>query len=330
MGAFSLIVVINLLNRCMKYPDSLPSTPGNVAFDLVASDYRLHNNPHHQATTPHVVLNQGPKRVPHNSLLNPELIHMNGGNFMPPGALHQTPPHHHTVLVSQARNVNHILQQRKPHTENSTTALLTPQQSLKMNDQKPNAQLDQNCIKRSNSFMCSDEKPLSYINDKVVTPEVMKTFLQHKTFNSVSINVPHVAQKSYGSEKRFLCPPPAIVYDLTEYGKIREKPEKSNSENGETVEQNSSDAIKLLGAVFIKQLPQNTIPVQATSLCDSQTLKNLYVSDSDHVKDFKVQLKLVYNQTHDLGSYFSTDIKVISKPSKKKQTQKTNDLCIES
>ena len=171
----------------------------------------------------------------------------------------------------------------------------------------------------------SAEKELSYTCDKVMTSEIMLNFLQHKTYNSVSVNAPRVAQKSYGSEKRFLCPPPAIVYDLKEYSRIRNK-ERTDSENTEE----QSDGNKILGAVFIKQLPQNTIPVQSTSLADGQTLKNLYVSDSDHVKDFKVQLKLVYNQIHDLGSYFSTDIKVISKPSKKKQTQKSNDLCIES
>ena len=156
--------------------------------------------------------------------------------------------------------------------------------------------------------------------DQIMTCEVMQKFLSKKSFNSISVNVSRVAQKSYGSEKRFLCPPPAIFFNLKEYAKLRE---------GAPDREDQPDSHNILGKVFIKQLPQNSLPLQSNLLCDSQTVKNLFVSDSDHVKDFQVQLKLIYNN-YDLGSHFSSDIKVISKPSKKKQTQKSNDLCIES
>ena len=157
-------------------------------------------------------------------------------------------------------------------------------------------------------------------SEQVMTCEIMQKFLSKKTFNSISVNVSRVAQKSYGSEKRFLCPPPAIFFNLEEYAQLRENVSES---------EDASENHRILGKVFIKQLPQNSLPLQSCQLNDSQTVKNLFVSDSDHVKEFQVQLKLIYNN-HDLGSHFSNDIKVISKPSKKKQTQKSNDLCIES
>ena len=210
-----------------------------------------------------------------------------------------------------------------PHLNSSTIAAPN---SLRNHIQVPYS--NQINIKQADHYQknFSVEKELSYTCDKVMTSEIMLNFLQHKTYNSVSVNTPRAALKPYGCDKRLLCPPPAIVYDLKEYSRIRNK-ERTDSENTEE----QSDGNKVLGAAFIKQLPENTITVQSTSLADVLTFNKLYPSDSDHVKDLKVvQLKLVYNEIHDLGSYFSTDIKVISKPSKKKQTQNSNDLCIES
>ena len=294
----------------MKFPD--PRAAGAVAFDLTDC---------HGMTPQHNLIPGSKNATLPNTFTTPNTL-LNHSDF--PSANYHLYPNvlqTHNITTPVAPSVLH----RNPQNE----AVLHSQPALKQENAQNSTQSER-CMKLPSNFACSDEKQFSYTSDKVVTAEIMHNFLQHKTFNSVAINVPHVAQKSYGSEKRFLCPPPAIVYDLTEYGKLRTKNStKTDSENGASSEQNS-ESVKLLGAVFIKQLPQNTIPVQSSNLCDSQTLKNLYVSDSDHVKDFKVQLKLVHNHTNDLGSYFSTDIKVISKPSKKKQTQKTNDLCIES
>ena len=164
----------------------------------------------------------------------------------------------------------------------------------------------------------STSNPCTYaaIDDKKLTAEIMQLYIANPVYNRIAVMVARVAQKSYGSEKRFLCPPPGVVFDLEEFSKLRKT--------------DSSEKPKIISKVFIKQLPSNCLTLYFQSNVDSTTIKTLFVSDSDRIKDFQVQLKLIVNGEYDLGSFYSNDIKVISKPSKKKQTQKTNDLSIES
>ncbi|KAJ2454947.1 hypothetical protein EV183_001208 [Coemansia sp. RSA 2336] len=165
-----------------------------------------------------------------------------------------------------------------------------------------------------------------------------------------------VAQKSYGTEKRFLCPPPTVLLFGDSWG----LPTSDGDVNGDamggmprisvTVPTNDSDAQGDAGDVRTTHLewlaqpepgskpkahvPHTAAPARAPREGESVTgrfvAKQLFINDVDE-KRKKVAVKVgLHDPTGrvQLGEFESRPIKVISKPSKKRQSVKNVDLCI--
>uniref|UniRef100_A0A3P9D2Z8 Recombination signal binding protein for immunoglobulin kappa J region like n=1 Tax=Maylandia zebra TaxID=106582 RepID=A0A3P9D2Z8_9CICH len=130
---------------------------------------------------------------------------------------------------------------------------------------------------------------------------------------SVTILHAKVAQKSYGNEKRFFCPPPCVY--ITGHGwKVTQDHLKVSSSASDYVKCNKSHT----HAVCVSR--------QQMFAC----AKSLFISDQDKRKHFCLLLRLFLNNRQEVGSFQSRMIKVISKPSQKRQSMKNADLCISS
>ncbi|CAN9512582.1 unnamed protein product [Ophioblennius macclurei] len=136
-----------------------------------------------------------------------------------------------------------------------------------------------------------------------------------------------VAQKSYGNEKRFFCPPPCVY--ISGHGWRVMQNHLKAAGYGDSVyrvcgymcldssSQSQADAFKL---VFDEQ------PNSRLFAC----AKSLFISDQDKRKHFCLLLRLFLGNRQEVGSFQSRMIKVISKPSQKRQSMKNADLCISS
>ncbi|MEJ1279064.1 recombination signal binding protein for immunoglobulin kappa J region-like [Cricetulus griseus] len=157
--------------------------------------------------------------------------------------------------------------------------------------------------------------------------EGVRTCLQQRCEQTVWILHAKVAQKSYGNEKRFFCPPPC-VYLAGPGWRVKPVQDQAHqsAETGPTV-------YGYMGLDGASGSAPETQKLNFEEQPDSREFgcaKTLYISDADKRKHFRLVLRLVLRGGQELGTFHSRLIKVISKPSQKKQSLKNTDLCISS
>uniref|UniRef100_H2ZL17 Uncharacterized protein n=1 Tax=Ciona savignyi TaxID=51511 RepID=H2ZL17_CIOSA len=184
--------------------------------------------------------------------------------------------------------------------------------------------------------------------------EAMRRYLKEPNDQTLTVLHAKVAQKSYGNEKRFFCPPPCM-YLLGNGWKRKQQTleeEEGSVEAGQVhafigigsseqemqqlhldgkVAEVTPGAIIESARLFLKTSIHEPNPVLVHLLCyNFCTAKTLYISDTDKRKHFMLNVKMFFGKGADVGQFCSKRIKVISKPSKKKQSLKNADLCIAS
>ena len=157
-------------------------------------------------------------------------------------------------------------------------------------------------------------------NERKLTREAMRRYLNERGDMVIVMLHAKVAQKSYGNEKRFFCPPPCIYL----YGDGWRKKREDMQRQGET--EQGAQLCAFIGIGNSDQEMQQ-LDLNGKHYCAAKTL---FISDSDKRKHFALSLKMFYGNGTDIGIFHSKRIKVISKPSKKKQSLKNADLCVAS
>ncbi|XP_021333036.2 recombining binding protein suppressor of hairless-like protein [Danio rerio] len=160
-----------------------------------------------------------------------------------------------------------------------------------------------------------------------VTRDSVRQYLQFRPDQSVTILHAKVAQKSYGNEKRFFCPPPCVY--LSGHGwKVRQEQLKASGLN--------ESACRIFGYMGLDSSNDprtDSFKLSFEEQTDKKMFacaKTLYISDTDKRKHFRLLLHLFHNGGQEIGTFNSRLIKVISKPSQKRQSMKNADLCISS
>ncbi|KAI9511176.1 jkappa-recombination signal binding protein [Russula earlei] len=148
-----------------------------------------------------------------------------------------------------------------------------------------------------------------------------------------------VAQKSYGTEKRFLCPPPtAILIGNSWWSDVVRRSDEPKLSPPRVVVSISGEAAGQEGNVewsaATGKLFDVSDPPNGTTYIGRCVGKQLFISDVDEKKKKVEALVKVIGPSGDdepervIGIFPSRPIKVISKPSKKRQSAKNLELCI--
>ena len=159
---------------------------------------------------------------------------------------------------------------------------------------------------------------------------------------SVLIMTSKVAQKSYGAEKRFLCPPPMVILVGSSWWSACHDSTRSTDDSEPTVltpprlnismsgESNPQDSV-LEWASSSGRLIDVGNPSSEMAISGRSIGRQLFINDTDEKKrhcEALVHISVPGSSSsgrRSLGTFASKPIKVISKPSKKRQSTRTSD-----
>ncbi|KAI8078675.1 uncharacterized protein BX664DRAFT_342467 [Halteromyces radiatus] len=149
--------------------------------------------------------------------------------------------------------------------------------------------------------------------------------------HSVTILTSKVAQKSYGTEKRFLCPPPTTILSgaswWTQKDGTLSTPKLTIHISGEPTSQNGTLEWSDQNGCVMEN--PSSLAQDKVSLSGKCVSKQLHINDADEKRRrVEVLVKIQLGNGLQLGTLASKGIKVISKPSKKRQSLKNMELCI--
>ncbi|XP_049590242.1 recombining binding protein suppressor of hairless-like protein isoform X3 [Syngnathus scovelli] len=174
------------------------------------------------------------------------------------------------------------------------------------------------------------EEATHLLDDHVGWDRQMATACRaRETLRAHSVVILHakVAQKSYGNEKRFFCPPPCVYANMPRPTRDLQQAEGlALNEGTDGVHGYMCVDSAALTRRDTHELNFETLPNKTGMLACA---KSLFISDQDKRKHFRLILGLfleVGSVRQEVGSFHSRPIKVISKPSQKRQSMKNADL----
>ncbi|CAF1041188.1 unnamed protein product [Didymodactylos carnosus] len=175
-----------------------------------------------------------------------------------------------------------------------------------------------------------DDRYLNDLEERPLPKHVMTAYLKHPRYRSLTILHAKVAQKSYGNEKRFFCPPPCVYLSGEEWNNLLNTPSDMDTNDEQLC------AYIGIGEPLLCMNSSSSSSNQQSTSQDMQMLqfegkkycaaKTLFISDSDKRKHFNLNVKLFTRNSGEIGTFDSKKIKVISKPSKKKQSVKNSEF----
>ena len=199
------------------------------------------------------------------------------------------------LLARLPRNKDHfkIEREKKIREKMTETFNQLPKPVIKEENQDSstgkNEEADEQNSLNEKILLKREERP-----PKRLTRAAMQRYLENPIHTTLVINHAKVAQKSYGNEKRFFCPPPCVYLhgkgwrnkQIEIETQLRSKIDRSKSSQS----YDNGEVHAFIGIGSISQEMQK-LNLEGKHFCAAKTL---YISDSDKRKHFTLNVKMFY------------------------------------